>query len=83
MIADRRWEIDARIAPSLLSPIFHLPSIPDFLSARVGWKAGWGFVRERRVWPCSVEIGAGRWRQFLLNPPLWRSEIYKANFIPP
>ena len=70
---------EIRVVPRLPSSIFYLP---DFLSALFGWKAGWGFNRERRVWPCSVEIGAGRWRQVLLNPPLWRSAIYRANFIP-
>jgi len=65
-----------RLFPSisnLPSSNFHLA-----LSARVGWKAGWGFDRERRVWPCSVEIGAGRWRQVLLNPPLWRSANHSS-----
>src|SRR5882724_3254395 len=68
----RRGEMGAKRLPSSL---FHLPTsifhFPDFLSARFGWKAGWGFDRERRVWPCSVEIGAGRSGWFF-DPPFRR-----------
>jgi len=76
-IADSGWDTVFRL-PSPIFPDTSICHVPDFLSARFGWKAGWGFDRERRVWPCSVEIGAGRWRQVLLNPPLWRSAIYRA-----